>query len=258
MRKGAVARAGRGPRVPPRGPGGPASGAKALVFDVFGTVVDWRGSLIREGKALGRARGLDVDWVAFADAWRAGYRPAMDRVRSAELPWMNIDALHRLVLEDLLERFGVRGLGEAEKDHLNRAWHRLRPWPDSVRGLERLKRRFLVATLSNGNVSLLANMAKGAGLPWDVVLSAELFGHYKPDREVYLGAARLLGLRPPEVMMVAAHEDDLVAARRAGLRTAFVWRPREFGREAVLRRPPAARFDVSCEGLVDLAGRLGA
>jgi 2-haloacid dehalogenase len=231
---------------------------KALTFDVFGTVVDWRGSLVREGRALGRARGLEVDWAGFADAWRAGYRPAMHRVRTGELPWMSIDALHRLILDDLLERLGIRGLREPDKDHLNRAWHRLKPWPDAVRGLKRLRRRFTVATLSNGNVSLLADMAKHAGLPWDVILSAELFGHYKPDPETYLGAARLLGLRPSEVMMVAAHKDDLDGAREAGLRTAFVRRPREFGPGVEPDLSGERRFDVSCDDFLDLADRLGA
>jgi len=236
----------------------PLASVKALAFDVFGTVVDWRGSLIREGRAFGRERGLDVDWGAFADAWRAGYRPAMDRVRSGELPWMNIDALHGLILGDLLKRFAIRGLRLADRDHLVRAWHRLAPWPDSVRGLSRLKRGFVVATLSNGNVSLLADMAKHGGLHWDVILSAELFGRYKPDRETYLGAARLLGLRPGEVMMVAAHEDDLVAARKAGLRTALVHRPKEFGPGAPRKVASGRRFDLTCDDLLDLARRLGA
>lgn len=231
---------------------------KALAFDVFGTVVDWRGSLIREGRALGRVRDLDVDWASFADAWRTGYRPAMDRVRRGELPWMNVDALHRLILDDLLKRHAIRGLRESDKDHLNRAWHRLKPWPDSVRGLKRLKKRFLIATLSNGNVSLLANMAKRGGLPWDVILSAELFGHYKPDPETYLGAARLLGLEPSEVMMVAAHEDDLLAARKAGLHTAFVRRPEELGRGVKLGLSAERRFDLNCDDFLDLADQLGA
>jgi 2-haloacid dehalogenase len=231
---------------------------KALAFDVFGTVVDWRGSLIREGRALGRARGLDVDWAGFADAWRAGYRPALDRVRAGELPWTNVDALHRLILDDLLERHGIRGLRASDKDHLNRAWHRLRPWPDAVRGLKRLKKRFTIATLSNGNVALLVNLSKRGALPWDVILSAELFRRYKPDPETYLGAARLLGLEPSQVMMVAAHQDDLLAARRSGLRTAFVRRPRELGPGA--RREPSAgsRFDLGCDDFLDLAERLGA
>jgi 2-haloacid dehalogenase len=231
---------------------------KALAFDVFGTVVDWRGSLVREGRALGQVKDLHVDWAAFADAWRAGYRPAMDRVRVGELPWMNIDALHRLILDDLLRQFGIRGLREAEKDHLNRAWHRLRPWPDVRRGLRRLKDRYTIATLSNGNVALLTAMAKHAALPWDVILSAELFGHYKPDPEVYQGAARLLGLKPREVLMVAAHKDDLFAARKAGLRTAFVRRPREHGPAAAVDLSPEPRFDLDCDDFLELADRLGA
>ena len=229
----------------------------ALVFDVFGTVVDWRGSLIREGRAFGLEKNLKVDWAAFADAWRAGYRPAMDRVRTGELPWMNIDALHRLILDDLLVQFGIRKLAERDKVHLNRAWHRLRPWPDAVRGLRRLKRSFTIATLSNGNVSLLSNMAKNAGLPWDVVLSAELFGHYKPDAEVYLGAAHLLDLKPANVLMVAAHKDDLFAARKAGLRTAFIRRPREFGPDVERDLSAERAFDLNCDDFLDLADQLG-
>lgn len=232
-------------------------GVKALTFDVFGTVVDWRGSLIREGKAFGAERGLTVDWTAFADAWRAGYRPAMDRVRTGELPWMNIDALHRLILDDLIKQFGIRGLKEADKDFLNRAWHRLKPWREAPRGLRRLKQSFLIATLSNGNVSLLANMAKHGNLPWDVILSAELFHHYKPDPESYRGAATLLGLKPAQVMMVAAHKDDLFAARKAGLRTAFVRRPKEFGPEVVRDLSDEPRFDVNADDFLDLADRLG-
>jgi 2-haloacid dehalogenase len=231
---------------------------KALAFDVFGTVVDWRGSLVREGRALGRARGLRVDWAELADAWRAGYRPAMDRVRSGDLPWTDIDGLHRLILDGLLSRFGLAGISLADRDHLVRAWHRLAPWPDTVRGLRRLRKRFLLATLSNGNVSLLANMARHAGLPWDVILSAELVGRYKPDPETYLGAARLLGLGPPEVMMVAAHEDDLRAARALGLRTAFVRRPAEFGPGRWREPDRRLRFDLRCDDLLDLARQLGA
>jgi 2-haloacid dehalogenase len=235
----------------------PLDAVKALTFDVFGTVVDWRGSLIREGRALGRARKLDVDWTAFADAWRAGYRPAMDRVRRGELPWMNIDALHRLILEELLEGFAVRRLNEAHKDRLNSAWHRLKPWPDALPGLRRLKKKYVIATLSNGNVALLTNMAKNAGLPWDCILSAELFRHYKPDREAYLGAAALLGFRPREVMMVAAHADDLMAARKAGLRAAYVHRPREFGPGAGPPTPKSS-FDITATDFLDLARKLRA
>ena len=229
---------------------------KALVFDVFGTVVDWRGSIIREGRKLGRAKKLKVDWPAFADAWRAGYKPAMARVRSGKLPWTRIDDLHRMILDDLLRQFAIRGLKKDEIDHLNRAWHRLAPWPDSRRGLARLKRRYLISTLSNGNVALLTNMARHARLPWDCVISAELFHHYKPDPESYLGAADLLGLAPREVMLVAAHKDDLRAAASCGLRTAFVARPLENGPAARLDVKPERSFDVNAKDFEDLARKL--
>jgi len=229
---------------------------KALVFDVFGTVVDWRGSLIAEGRRLGRAKRLQVDWEAFADAWRAGYRPAMARVRSGALEWTSIDALHRMILDTLLTQFGIEGLTQAEIDHLNRVWHRLRPWPDARAGLRRLKRDYIIGTLSNGNVALLTNMAKFAGLPWDCILSAELFQHYKPDPETYLGAARLLGLAPREVMMVAAHKDDLRAARACGLRTGFVVRPLEYGPGVRVDRRAEKDFDVNARDFDDLAVKL--
>lgn len=220
---------------------------KALVFDVFGTVVDWRSSILREARRLGQRKRVKADWAAFADAWRAGYRPAMARVRSGELPWTRIDDLHRMILEDLLPQFDLGGLDEAEIDHLNRAWHRLSPWPDARTGLAKLKRRHVIATLSNGNVALLVNMAKRARLPWDCILSAEVVRHYKPDPETYLGAADLLGVAPQELMMVAAHKDDLHAARACGLKTAFVTRPREYG--------PAKRIDVSREPAFDVHAR---
>ena len=235
-------------------------GVKALVFDVFGTVVDWRASLIAEGQALGRRKKLDIDWAAFADAWRAGYQPAMDRVRKGELPWTTIDVLHRMILVELLARFRIGGLSEQEKDEFNRAWHRLKPWKDAVPGLKRLKKQFVISTLSNGNMALLTNMAKHAGLPWDCVLSAELFRHYKPDREAYLGAARLLGIRPGELMLVAAHKSDLDAASAAGLRTAYVARPLERGKGvlSVAELKPEKRFDVNASDFNDLAKKLGA
>ena len=230
---------------------------KALTFDVFGTVVDWRGSVIRECQQLGRAKGIDVDWAAFADRWRGGYAPAMARVRSGELPWTKIDVLHRMILDGLLEEFGVTGLSENEKDHLNRVWHRLAPWPDSVAGLTRLRQGYTVATLSNGNVALLTNMAKHAALPWDCILSAELMRRYKPDPETYLGAADLLGLRPEEVMMVAAHKSDLRSAHEVGLRAAFVARPHEFGPDIDVDTTPESDFDVNAADIEDLAGKLG-
>lgn len=229
---------------------------KALVFDVFGTVVDWRGSIIREGMALGRRKKLKVDWPAFADAWRAGYRPAMARVRSGELPWTKIDDLHRMILDELLPRFRLGRLSADEIARLNRVWHRLRPWPDARAGLAKLKRRHVIATLSNGDVALLTNMAKHAKLPWDCILSAEVLRHYKPDPETYLGAADLLGVKPGELMMVAAHKDDLHAARACGLKTAFVPRPREYGPRAKpdVSREPA--FDVHARDFNDLARQL--
>ena len=234
------------------------NGVKALVFDVFGTVVDWRGSIIREGAQWAKAKGLKVDWARFADRWRAGYGPSMDKVRKGTLPWMKLDALHRMILDQLLEEFHIGGLTEEEKDHWNRVWHRLSPWPDAVAGLTRLYKKFVVATLSNGNVSLLVEIAKNAGLPWDTVLSAELFHHYKPDREVYLGAADLLGCAPAEVMMVAAHAGDLKAAAACGLRTAFVARPLEYGPGGKADVAAGQTVDVAATDFLDLAGKLGA
>jgi 2-haloacid dehalogenase len=230
----------------------------ALIFDVFGTVVDWRGSIVREGRALGRRKKIAADWDAFADAWRAGYKPAMARVRSGELPWMNIDQLHRMILDGLLGKFGLEGLTEDELDHLNRVWHRLDPWPDARKGLSLLKRRHVIATLSNGNVSLLVNMAKHGRLPWDTVLSAELFRHYKPDPQAYLGAAAMLGFEPSQVMMVAAHKDDLRAAQACGLATAFVGRPKEKGPKIKVDVKPEADFDFNAKDFVDLAKRISA
>ena len=236
---------------------GKFSSVRALVFDVFGTVVDWRGSIVREAKALARAKKLDLDPAQFADAWRAGYQPAMARVRSGELGWTKIDALHRLILDDLLARFDVRGLKEAEIEHLNRVWHRLSPWPDARAGLKALKKSRIIGTLSNGNVSLLANMAKFGGLPWDVIFSGENFHHYKPDPETYLGACELLSLEPAEVMMVAAHKSDLYAAKAAGLATAFVRRPLELGPGVRMDLKAESAFDVNANDFLDLARRLG-
>ncbi len=232
------------------------SSIKALTFDVFGTVVDWRSSIIRDGQLLSQRKSLDIDWGRFADEWRAGYGPAMQRVRKGDLPWMKIDQLHRLILDDLLVRFEI-DLDEGEADHFNRVWHRLIPWPDAVAGLNLLRASFIVSTLSNGNVSLLVNMAKNAGLPWDCVLSAELAKHYKPDGEVYLMAADLLGLEPAQVMMVAAHPGDLRAAASVGLRTALIPRPLERGPERGLYYDIAeTNFDVTADDFLDLASKL--
>ena len=230
---------------------------KALTFDVFGTVVDWRSSLIREGEALGKTKGLAVDWAKFADAWRGLYQPAMDEVRSGRRPWTKLDDLHRESLDTLLVQFGIKGLSEAEIDHFNRAWHRLDPWPDAVPGLTRLKKKFVLATLSNGNVALMVNMAKHGNLPWDTVLGAEVARHYKPQPEAYLTTAALLGLTPSECMMVAAHNGDLAAASAVGLRTAFVPRPKEHGPGQTKDVKPAREWDVVASDFVDLAARLG-
>ncbi|MEO8922008.1 MAG: haloacid dehalogenase type II [Caldimonas sp.] len=229
---------------------------KALAFDVFGTVVDWHGGIAREAAQVASRHGIGGDWTAFALAWRAGYAPAMDKVRRGELPWSRIDALHRLILDCIVDAHGLGALSEAERDQLNRAWHRLPPWLDTVPGLLRLKRRFTLTTLSNGNFSLLTEMAKHAGLPWDCIVSAELFGHYKPDPEVYLGCARLLDVAPGELMLVACHVGDLRAARDNGLRTAFVRRPLEAGAATV---PPAFdgdEFDVVASDFEHLADLL--
>lgn len=225
---------------------------KALLFDVFGTVVDWRGSLMAEIAAWRPA----VDAEGLVDAWRGEYKPSMDRVRRNERPWANLDALHRESLEALAPRFGLAGLDEASLDWLVRGWHRLRPWPDSVAGLRRLKQDRVIAPLSNGNVALLTNMAKAAGLPWDLVLSAELFRHYKPDPETYLGAAALLGLPPGEVMLCAAHNDDLAAARRCGLRTGFIARPTEYGPNQRRDTTAESDWDVVVDSIEALADRI--
>ena len=231
--------------------------ADALLFDVFGTVVDWRSGVVRDGRKLGEERDLDVDWAAFADAWREEYQPSLERVRRGEIAWRNLDALHRESLDDLLDRFGVEGLSEAEVEHLNRVWHRLDPWPDAIPGLRRLRSEYVVATLSNGHVRLLADMAKRAGIPWDLILSAELSGHYKPDEEAYLTAVDLLDVEPGEVVMVAAHEGDLEASRDAGLYTAYVHRPDEWGPGADVEKPDESAYDAVADDFVDLAERLG-
>jgi 2-haloacid dehalogenase len=234
---------------------------RALVFDVFGTVVDWHGSIAAEAIAFGTAKGIPVDGGRFALGWRAGYRPAMQRVRSGELPWTTLDRLHRIMLDEVLAKGGITGLSDAELEMINLAWHRLYPWPDSVPGLTRLKTKFIIAPLSNGNISLITNMAKFAGLPWDCVLGAELARAYKPDVEVYLSAARFLDLQPSEVMMVAAHSEDLRVAASLGLRTAFVHRPLEYGEGDpynLAEHEADGPVDLSVQTFVELAERLGA
>jgi 2-haloacid dehalogenase len=233
------------------------SAPRVLAFDVFGTVVDWRGSVIGELEMFGEKFGLAEDWAAFTDEWRGGYPAAMDRVRTGELPWIKLDALHRLILDGLVDKAGIT-VPESALEHLNKVWHRLDPWPDSVAGLTRLKERFIITTLSNGNVSLLTEMAKHAGLPWDCVISAELFRHYKPDPEAYLGCAELLDVAPGEVMLVAAHPSDLRSARDAGLSTAYVVRPLERGEGRRLPGYEPGEFDYVAEDFLDLARQLNA
>jgi 2-haloacid dehalogenase len=229
----------------------------ALAFDVFGTVVDWRGSVAREAAAMFGPRGIERDWDAFARAWRAQYQPAMEAVRRGTRPWTKLDDLHRENLLEVLDAFDITDLDAGEIDHLNRAWHRLDPWPDAVPGLERLKRRFVLATLSNGNVALIVAMAKRAGLPWDVILGAEVARAYKPVPEAYLRAAELLDLQPRRCLMVAAHNDDLAAARRCGFRTAFVARPHEHGPGHARDLTADPEVDLAAADLVELADRLG-
>lgn len=230
---------------------------KALTFDVFGTVVDWRSSVIKELSEFGKAKGVSADWDLFADKWRGGYAPSMDQVRKGELPWKSIDELHRMVLDRLLKEFDITVLNEEEKVHLNKAWHRLDPWGDSVEGLTRLKESYIIATLSNGNISLLTNMAKRSGLPWDVILSSELAKHYKNDKEVYLTALSLLDLQPEELMMCAAHQDDLLAAQALGLKTAYINRPLEFGPDKPNDATDDMPFDIIASDISDLARQLG-
>ncbi len=226
---------------------------RILAFDIFGTVVDWHGSIAREVDAM----KLGVGGSEFALAWRAGYQPAMQRVRSGELGWTRIDELNRMILDQLLAQFGIGHLDEAQKRHLNRAWHRLDPWPDSVEGVTRLKTRFTVCTLSNGNIGLLTDMAKRAGLPWDCILSAEVFRAYKPDPATYLGVASTFDVAPAEVMLVAAHHDDLAAARACGLLTAYIERPDEFGAHQPKDVSPRAENTMHARSIVALAERLG-
>lgn len=229
----------------------------AIVFDTFGSVVDWRGSLIADLTAYGQKRGVTADWPALVDAWRAAYHPSMDRVRKGEQPWTKLDGLHRASLDKLVADFGIKGLTEADLVHINLGWHRLNGWPDSVPGLARLKSKFVIGPLSNGNVSLLTYMAKHAGLPWDMVFGSDLFGHFKPDPETYLGVAKLMDLEPGQVMMAAAHNGDLANARKCGLMTAFWPRPLEYGPHQKRDYAAEQEWDVVATDIEDLARQLG-
>jgi 2-haloacid dehalogenase len=232
-------------------------GVKALVFDTFGTVVDWRSGIARDARSFLAKHGRDdIDPLAFADSWRRKYQPAMEAVRSGARPFTRLDVLHRENLDTLLADHGIAA-DAAERDWLNRAWHRLDPWPDAIPGLRRLRAKHFLAPLSNGNILLLANMAKRAGIPWDAVLGAEAAQAYKPQREAYTRTAEILGLEPGEVALVAAHNGDLAAARKAGLKTAFVLRPHEHGPDQATDLRAEAEWEVIASSFEDLADRLG-
>ncbi len=232
---------------------------KALLFDVFGTVVDWRGSVIREVAAAASRAGARLDAAAFADAWRALYQPSMEEVRRGRRGWTILDDLHRESLDRLLAEFGVaEAFDEPARADLNKAWRRLDPWPDAVGGLARLKAEFVIAPCSNGNIALIAQMAKRAGLPWDAILGAEPARAYKPLPEAYLRSAAMADAAPEETMMVAAHNDDLAAAQAVGLMTAFVPRPTEHGPGQTKALAPTGHWTVVATDFKDLAAKLGA
>jgi 2-haloacid dehalogenase len=232
---------------------------RACIFDIFGTTVDWRSSVSRDLAAFAKEKGIkSLDWVKFADEWRALYQPSMEEVRSGRRPWTVLDVLHKESLAALIGRHGIAGLSEADLEHMNRAWHRLDPWPDVVEGLARLKKKMIIAPCSNGNIALMVNMAKRAGLPWDCVLGAETARAYKPMPEAYLASCRHLGLAPAQVMMVAAHNGDLKAAKAQGLATGFVPRPTEHGPgQKTDLAPEPGVADIAASSFVDLAAKLG-
>ena len=229
---------------------------KALIFDVFGTVVDWRSSIISECLTLEKNTGISGDWEKLTDMWRQNYIPSMDKVRNGNRPWVNLDTLHRESLIKILDELGIIGLKEENIEHLNKAWHRLKPWDDSVEGLNLLKSKYSISTLSNGGIDLLTNMAKLQKLPWDNIFSAETFMHYKPDPETYLGAAEKLKLLPEEVMLVAAHNQDLLAASKYGLKTAFILRATEYGINQNFDLRADEKVNVSALNFVELYEKL--
>jgi 2-haloacid dehalogenase len=234
------------------------SSVKALVFDTFGTLVDWRDSLVTQLEAFGCEKGLHADWTALVDAWRGAYQPSLDHVRRGNIPWTVLDELHRASLVTLLPSFALSSLNDAEIDFLATGWHRLNPWPDVVPGLQRLRKRYVIGPLSNGNLSLMISLAKFAQLPWDVVFGADLFRHYKPDPETYLGVCDFLRLKQEEVMLAAAHNYDLRAARALGLKTAFIPRPQEFGPNQTTDLEPEGDWNIVALDIEDLALQMGA
>jgi 2-haloacid dehalogenase len=229
---------------------------KALTFDTYGTLVDWRGSVLDELRELGRARGIDRDWEAFLADWKAGYRPGMEKVNRGEWPWTTIDAIYRRRLDELLAAYDIP-MPEGDIRHLNQVWWRLRPWPDTVAGLARLRARYVIAPLSNASFAGMVHLARSAGLPWDCILTAENARRYKPAPEAYLTAIELLGMAPGDVMMVAAHNYDLAAARSHGMRTAFLPRPGEYGPGQTTDLGPESDWDVIAKDVEDLARALG-
>jgi 2-haloacid dehalogenase len=234
------------------------SGIRALTFDVFGTTVDWCGGIAREAEAMLAPKGVKLDWVAFASRWRREYQPAMEAVRTGARGYVTMDVLHREMLDPVLAEYGVAGLTEEEKTHLALGWRRLPPWPDTVAGMVKLKKRFTLAALSNGNIALVVEMAKRGRLPWDVILGAELVRQYKPMPVIYDSAPAFLDLKPEQVMMVACHVWDLEHAAKRGLRTAYVRRPDEYGPGVALKAPAEGTFDIHVGSFVELAERLGA
>lgn len=232
-------------------------GVKAVVFDTFGTVVDWRGSIIADLSRWGAEEKISSDWEGLADAWRDKYEPQKERVRSGVIPWANLDQLHYEALLELLPAFGLSSLTPEQRSYVHHVWHRLNGWPDATAGLRRLKANYIIGPLSNGNIALLVNMAKHANLSWDAIFSVESFGHYKPHPDTYLGVARQLGLEPEQVMMCAAHPSDLQAAQQLGLKTAYISRPLEFGPNKHLLESNPGTWDVEAEDIEDLARKLG-
>lgn len=232
--------------------------AEVILFDVFGTVVDWRTSLQKWFQRFGQEHNLKADWVELVDDWRAAYQPSLARVRDGERPYVTLDTLHRESLDTLLDRYGLGTVTESDRQQIARAWRWLHPWPDTVAGLTRLKRKFVIGTLSNGGVGLLTDLAKFSATPWDVVLSADLFRHYKPDAAVYQGAAELMARPPSALMLVAAHNYDLEAARSHGYCTGFVARPAEYGPRKKSDTATQGQWDCVVTSLEELAERMGA
>ena len=228
---------------------------KALTFDVFGTVVDWRSGVVRDATAIARHNGIEADWAAFAAEWRSLYDPAMEEVRAGRRPWIKLDDLHRESLTTLAPKYGLDKLPEADLEELNTCWHRLEGWPDVIEGLTRLRTKYILVTLSNGNVRLMVDMAKFAGLPWDAILGAEITKHYKTQPEAYLMTAELLNLRPEQCMMVAAHPRDLDAAAKTGFRTAYIHRPYEYPDRPPNVVPPG-KYDYAANDMIDLAAQM--